>query len=489
MVTIENGSYRKTSLVERLLGRSYPGMRVGPEPTTDRFVVIGYSSTDITTPGGALILPSNREETGSRGRGEFPKTGLERFGAAFLDRLIGASLNAQILQQITLIDTPGVISGTRNYDYVGAMEWFGEKSDQIVVMMDALKPEISDELKTVLESLKRYAHKMRFIINKADEITSDEELMKVYGAILWSLGQVLGTPEVPDILLGSFWSRGARADSKNSEMFMANLKRLDAEIAELPCNSALRKLDQILRRARQVRAHGLLINFLKEHYPTVLKKGASSRLSTTELSEIFEQLVSKYKISMGDLPKASAMRKKLRWSSDLHNCSAEKILSLLDEVNHFIDVDIPALLDMSQRKEPLHVKAIFGQQMRQVVAEHISAQQHAKYEEMFNRMSSRVQAMNGVEIRAALQEENVSLDTATFTMLWNFVNIEKQEQLDKKLFAVFMHLVDHWRHDEKSSCISLVERLMESDAVTSLPSNGVKLVVRDDVKSHRCGDA
>lgn len=69
---------------------------------------------------------------------------------------------------------------------------------------------------------------------------------------------------------------------------------------------------------------------------------------------------------MGDLPKASAMRKKLRWSSDLHNCSAEKILSLLDEVNHFIDVDIPALLDMSQRKEPLHVKAIFGQQMRQV---------------------------------------------------------------------------------------------------------------------------
>lgn len=30
---------------------------------------------------------------------------------------------------------------------------------------------------------------------------------------------------------------------------------------------------------------------------------------------------------------------------------------------------------------------------------------------------------------------------------------------------------------------------MESDAVTSLPSNGVKLVVRDDVKSHRCGDA
>lgn len=41
----------KTSLIERLLGRPYPGMRVGPEPTTDRFTIIGYAPKDSTTPG------------------------------------------------------------------------------------------------------------------------------------------------------------------------------------------------------------------------------------------------------------------------------------------------------------------------------------------------------------------------------------------------------------------------------------------------------
>lgn len=59
-------------------------------------------------------MPSMRETgSGSRGRGEFPKMGLERFGAAFLDKLIASSLDAEVLKNITIIDTPGVISGTR----------------------------------------------------------------------------------------------------------------------------------------------------------------------------------------------------------------------------------------------------------------------------------------------------------------------------------------------------------------------------------------
>ncbi|OQR76817.1 EH domain-containing protein 1-like [Tropilaelaps mercedesae] len=490
-------SVGKTSLIERLLGRAYPGMRVGPEPTTDRFTVIGYSPSHNVIPGGALIVPSVREYgTGTRGRGEFPKSGLERFGSAFLDRLVGASLNAEILKDVTFIDTPGVISGSRSYDYIGAMEWFGEKSDLIVVMVDALKPEISDDFKMVLESLKKYAHKMRFVVNKADEITSDNELLKVYGAILWSLGQVLGSPEVPNVLLGSFWSRGARNDSKKSDLFMANLKHLDDDIANLHCDSTTRKLDQIMRRARQVKAHAHLISFLKEHYPTVLKKGASTRLSTLDLQEVYEQLVSKFKISLGDLADAAVMRKKLRWSSDLHNFSAEKLPSLLENVSHFINADIPALLDMAQRKEPLHVKAIFGTQMRQVIAEHISVQQIAKYTEIFERISNRDNVMGLAEVRAALIEENCDqsvLNTETFSMLWSFVDIDKKTRLELEDFKIFMHLVDHWRHDEKSSCISLVERLMANNTVTTTlhPVNeSAAAEVREETKTHRpCGDA
>ena len=47
-------SVGKTSFIKYLLGRDFPGIRVGPEPTTDRFVSIMLGSTDKIIPGAAL---------------------------------------------------------------------------------------------------------------------------------------------------------------------------------------------------------------------------------------------------------------------------------------------------------------------------------------------------------------------------------------------------------------------------------------------------
>lgn len=81
-----------------------------------------------------------------------------------------------------------------------------------------------------------------------------------------------------------------------------------------------------------------------------------------------------------------------------------------------------------------------------VVAEHISSQQHAKYADMFKRMSNHEEPMDLAGVRAALSEENAAIDAETLIMIWDFVDIEKEERLDSRGFAIFMHLVDHWRH-------------------------------------------
>ena len=47
-------SVGKTSFIRYLLGRDFPGQRVGPEPTTDRFVAIMHGDADKVTPGNAL---------------------------------------------------------------------------------------------------------------------------------------------------------------------------------------------------------------------------------------------------------------------------------------------------------------------------------------------------------------------------------------------------------------------------------------------------
>ena len=125
-------SVGKTSFIEYLLGRSFPGSRVGPEPTTDRFTAVLWGPQDKIVPGAALCSQSDR-----------PFTGLSPFGNNFLSRMEGCELDAPILRNVTLIDTPGILSGqkqrSRNYDYESIMKWFAERSDMIIVMFDAHK--------------------------------------------------------------------------------------------------------------------------------------------------------------------------------------------------------------------------------------------------------------------------------------------------------------------------------------------------------------
>ena len=52
------GSYSvgKTSFVKYLVGRDFPGIRIGPEPTTDRFVAVMHGTKDQIIPGNAVSI-------------------------------------------------------------------------------------------------------------------------------------------------------------------------------------------------------------------------------------------------------------------------------------------------------------------------------------------------------------------------------------------------------------------------------------------------
>ena len=134
--------------------------------------------------------------------------------------------------EITLIDSPGILAGEkqncdrcqpnphltivvtiRGYNYVEVLEWFASRVDLIILLFDAHKLDISDELRRAIESLGRliegsehldqdflqirqyfniscrFDDKIRIILNKADGVDG-QELMRVYGALMWSLGKV-----------------------------------------------------------------------------------------------------------------------------------------------------------------------------------------------------------------------------------------------------------------------------------------------------------
>merc|ERR1711998_70158 len=133
------------------------------------------------------------------------------FGTAFLSKFEASCLNSPILGKITFIDTPGVLSGEkqrigRQYDFPQVVEWFAERSDRILLLFDAHKLDISDEFKSSIDSLRGHDDKIRVVLNKSDSV-SPNQLMRVYGALMWSLGKVVGTPEVLRVYIGSFWDQ------------------------------------------------------------------------------------------------------------------------------------------------------------------------------------------------------------------------------------------------------------------------------------------
>lgn len=152
----------KTSLIRYLLNSDYPGMRIGPEPTTDGFHVIMNGETERTIPGNALVSDRGKQFCS-----------LDSFGNNFLNRFVCTETNNDFLKNLTIVDTPGILSGnkqtiTRGYDFTGVVSWFAERSDLILLLFDAHKLDISDEFKHAIEVLRPYDTKIRLILNKAD---------------------------------------------------------------------------------------------------------------------------------------------------------------------------------------------------------------------------------------------------------------------------------------------------------------------------------
>merc|ERR1719211_654924 len=112
--------------------------------------------------------------------------------------------------------------------------------------------------------LKGHDDKVRCILNKSDQVPN-QQLLRVYGALMWSLGKVFKTPEVLRVFVGSFWDKPYE-DEHNAELFDAEALDLIADLKSLPRHRVTRKINEFVKRTRQFKVHLLIMEHLRKQY-------------------------------------------------------------------------------------------------------------------------------------------------------------------------------------------------------------------------------
>lgn len=439
----------KTTFIRYLLEQDFPGIRIGPEPTTDRFIAVMSGDQDGVVPGNALVVDSKKQFRP-----------LTKFGNAFLNRFQCSTLSNSVLDSLTIIDTPGILSGEkqrldRGYDFAGVLEWFAERVDRIVLLFDAHKLDISDEFKRAIDAVKGYDDKIRIILNKADMV-DHQQLMRVYGALMWSLGKVLITPEVARVYIGSFWDNPLHFDM-NRRLFELEEQDLFNDLQSLPKNAALRKLNDLIKRARLAKVHAYIISHLKKEMPSMFGKEAKKKELIKALPEIFTSLQREHQISPGDFPSIGRMQEVLE-HQDFTKFHIMKP-KLIENVDNMLQIDIARLMQMipheqEYKEEGADVKggafdtmndSLFGYGRGEGIdegrgeQEWVVDQEKYKYDESFEKMNP----INGKITGAAAKSEMVRsrLPNSILGKVWKLADVDKDGMLDADEWALANHLI------------------------------------------------
>merc|ERR1719498_1623163 len=179
----------------------------------------------------------------------------------------------------------------------------------ILLLFDVSKLDISDEFRHAILAIKGNDQKIHIILNKADQI-STQQLMRVYGALMWSLGKIINTPEVVRVYIGSFWAQPLLVPD-NRKLFEAEEQDLFLDIQSLPRNAALRKLNDLIKRARLAKVQAYIISSLKKEMPSVFGKDSKKKELIANLGEIYSKIEKEHQISPGDFPKLDKMKELL----------------------------------------------------------------------------------------------------------------------------------------------------------------------------------
>ncbi|XP_060696624.1 sarcalumenin isoform X1 [Hemiscyllium ocellatum] len=341
-------SVGKSTMVNYLLGldENIYQLYTGAEPTTSEFTVLMHGSKIRTVEGIVMAADSTRSFSP-----------LEKFGQNFLEKLVGIELPHKLLERVTIVDTPGIIENRkqqeRGYPFNDVCQWFIDRADLIFVVFDPTKLDVGLELEMLFRQLKGRESQIRIILNKADNIAT-QELMRVYGALFWSLAPLINVTEPPRVYVSSFWPYEYQPDT-NQNLFLKEEVSLLEDLNQVIENRLENKIAFIRQHAIRVRIHALLVDRYLQTFKDKMTFFSDPELVFNEILEepdkfyIFKSILAKTNVSKFDLPNPNVYKDFF----GINSINTFKLLSaqcsymggcLLEKIERIITHELPALL-------------------------------------------------------------------------------------------------------------------------------------------------
>ncbi|OZJ06827.1 hypothetical protein BZG36_00069 [Bifiguratus adelaidae] len=356
-----------------------------------------------------------------------------------------------VLENMTIIDTPGILAGDkqrieRGYDFTAVTEWFAERADLVLLLFDSHKLDISNEFKMAIHGLRGKEEKVRCVLNKSDMV-SPQELMRVYGAMMWSLGKVVQTPEVMRVYLGSFWiEKPVNSFDDQRALLEAEQRDLLRDMSDLPRNAAIRKINEIVKRARLAKVHALIIGHLKKEMPNMFGKKKKQANLLANLDKVFLKIQRINHLPPGDFPNAE------RFRQNLENYDIDKFKNLRPEllarVDEALSVDLPRLMSRFPQGNRTLAQAErnpFAVQ-EEMQADGVVPQSYWDFQAIdkgaliprFNALEPVQGKVPGAKIKPVLMESGLPNDVLAH--VWRLSDWDNDGYMDSDEFAVAMHL-------------------------------------------------
>ncbi|KAG5005683.1 hypothetical protein JHK85_024225 [Glycine max] len=217
---------------------------------------------------------------------DMPFGGLTTFGGSFLSKFQCSQMPHPLLDEVTFVDTPGVLSGEkqrtqRSYDFTGVVSWFAAKCDLILLLFDPHKLDISDEFKRVIASLHGNDDKIRVVLNKADQVDTQQPMDEGFVS---PLGQ---------------------------DLFEKEQNNLLADLMDIPKKACDRRINEFVKRARSAKIHAYIISHLKKEMPAIMGKAKARQRLLDNLEEEFAKVQREFHLPAGDFPNVEHFREVL----------------------------------------------------------------------------------------------------------------------------------------------------------------------------------